>query len=225
LWGLGLMMLAKAIVVVDEDVDVQDVEAIAKEVMNNVYWRRDVTLIDGAVDQLDHSAMMDSYGGKIGIDATRSTREEFMTPPTPPAPIPAEQVTALVGDKWTEKFQTIFIALDKSKLKTHDAMRKLWEICPEYNIVVLDHNVNLNNLSDVAWRILGNVDWRRDIEILGAPINPYDTKPNQSRGQIGIDATSKYAEDGHPRGWPEELFMSPEIVERVNQRWAEYGLK
>ncbi len=225
LWGLGLMMLAKAIIVVDEDVDVQNLEAVAKEVLNNVYWQRDVTIVDGAVDQLDHSAIMDSYGGKIGIDATRATREQFVTPFPLPAPIPAEQVTALVGDKWLEKYQTIIVALDKSKLKPHEAMRKLWEICLDYNIVVLDHNVDIHNLSDVAWRALGNTDWRRDIEILGGPINPYDTDAKQSRGQIGIDATSKSAADGHPRGWPEEIFMSPEIVARVNERWAEYGVE
>ncbi len=71
LWGLGLMMLAKAIVVVDEDVNVHDLDAVAEAVLANVDWQRDVTMVDGPVDQLDHSAIRDSYGGKIGIDATR----------------------------------------------------------------------------------------------------------------------------------------------------------
>jgi 4-hydroxy-3-polyprenylbenzoate decarboxylase len=224
LWGLGLMMLAKGIIVVDEAVDVQDLEAVAQEVVNNVDWRRDVTIVDGAVDQLDHSAIMDSYGGKIGVDATRSTREPYLTPFRAPAPIPAEQVNALVGSQWRETHQTIMVALDKSKLKPKEAMRALWKLCPDYNLVILDANVDVNNLSDVAWRTLGNVDWRRDVEILGGPVNPYDTDTKQSRGYIGIDATSKEATDGHPRGWPEELFMSPEIVKRVDERWAAYGL-
>ena len=70
LWGLGLMMLAKAIVVVDDDVNVHDLARVAWRVLANVDWLRDVTIVDGPVDQLDHSAMRDSFGGKIGIDAT-----------------------------------------------------------------------------------------------------------------------------------------------------------
>lgn len=69
-WGLGLMMLAKAIVVVDEDVDVHDLREVAWRALGSVDWKRDVTIVEGAVDQLDHSALRDSFGGKIGIDAT-----------------------------------------------------------------------------------------------------------------------------------------------------------
>src|SRR5690606_9900760 len=87
LWGLGLMMLAKAIVVVDEDVDVQNVEAVAQRILETVDWRRDVTIVDGPVDQLDHSAILDSFGGKIGVDATRKPeRAPF------PDPVPVNEV-------------------------------------------------------------------------------------------------------------------------------------
>lgn len=70
IWGLGLLMLSKAIVVVDEQVNVHDLREVAWRVLGNVDWKRDVTIVEGAVDQLDHSAMRDSFGGKIGIDAT-----------------------------------------------------------------------------------------------------------------------------------------------------------
>jgi 4-hydroxy-3-polyprenylbenzoate decarboxylase len=70
IWGMGLMMLAKAIVVVDAGVNVHDLREVAWRVLGNVDWKRDVTIVEGAVDQLDHSAMRDSFGGKIGIDAT-----------------------------------------------------------------------------------------------------------------------------------------------------------
>ncbi len=70
IWGLGLMMLTKAIVVVDENVNVHDLQEVAWRVLGNVDWKRDITLVDGAVDQLDHSSVRDSFGGKIGIDAT-----------------------------------------------------------------------------------------------------------------------------------------------------------
>jgi 4-hydroxy-3-polyprenylbenzoate decarboxylase len=41
-------------------------------------------------------------------------------------------------------------------------------------------------------------------------------------GKIGIDATAKGPEDGHPRGWPDQVEMSPEIKALVDQRWKEY---
>lgn len=69
-WGLGLMMLTKAIVVVDETVNVHDLQEVAWRVLGNVIGNADITLVDGAVDQLDHSSVRDSFGGKIGIDAT-----------------------------------------------------------------------------------------------------------------------------------------------------------
>ncbi|NWF69341.1 MAG: menaquinone biosynthesis decarboxylase [Chloroflexi bacterium] len=221
LWGLGLMMLAKGLIVVDDDVDVQNLEAVAQRVLDTVDWRRDVTVVDGAVDQLDHSSLWDSYGGKIGVDATRASTDQAPFPVPPP--LPAEKITALLGERWRETRQTLLVALDKTRHTPKQVMRELWKLCPDYNIIVLDSVVDLHNLSDVAWRTLGNVDWRRDMLISTGEIDHY-AAAGQARGHIGIDATSKDASDGHPRGWPQEIFMAPEIVARVSRRWAEYGL-
>jgi len=76
LWGLALMSLAKAIVVVDEWVDVQNLSQVAWQALGNVDWRRDVVIVDGAVDHLDHASYHHSFGGKIGIDATAKLPEE-----------------------------------------------------------------------------------------------------------------------------------------------------
>jgi 4-hydroxy-3-polyprenylbenzoate decarboxylase len=43
-------------------------------------------------------------------------------------------------------------------------------------------------------------------------------------GKIGIDATAKGPQDGHPRGWPTEIEMDPAIKALVDRRWKEYGL-
>jgi 4-hydroxy-3-polyprenylbenzoate decarboxylase len=76
LWGLGLLMLAKCIVIVDEWVDVQDLSQVAWQVLGNVDWSRDIMVSEGPVDQLDHASYHPSYGGKIGIDATAKWAEE-----------------------------------------------------------------------------------------------------------------------------------------------------
>ncbi len=93
-------------------------------------------------------------------------------------------------------------------------------------IVVVDQEVNVHDLSEVAWRVLGNVDWRRDVVIVDGPVDDLDHSAVRPAfgGKIGVDATAKGPADGHPRGWPEEIEMSPQIKALVDRRWAEYGL-
>ena len=76
LWGLGLLALAKAIVIVDDWVDVQNLSQAAWQALGNVDWSRDLIRIDGPVDHLDHASYQHSFGGKIGIDATAKLVEE-----------------------------------------------------------------------------------------------------------------------------------------------------
>ena len=82
-------------------------------------------------------------------------------------------------------------------------------------------------MSEVAWRVLGNVDWRRDVTIVDGPVDQLDHSAIRDSfgGKVGIDATKKQAEDGHGRGWPEEILMSEEIRNLVNQKWQSYGLE
>ncbi len=76
LWGLGLLLLAKAIVVVDEWVDVHNLSQLSWQALGNVDWARDIVVMNGAVDQLDHASYASSFGGKIGVDATAKWPEE-----------------------------------------------------------------------------------------------------------------------------------------------------
>jgi 4-hydroxy-3-polyprenylbenzoate decarboxylase len=221
LWGLGLMMLSKGLVIVDESVNVHDLKAVAEEVLQRVDWRRDITVVDGPVDQLDHSAIQDSYGGKIGIDATtKPDRAPFDRC----APIPAEPIAALVGEAWAIwQDAVIIVGLDKRQRTVQGVFEDLWHHCPGSILIAVDHGIDLHNISDIAWRVLGNVDWRRDITVHGGPINHFSSE-DDPRGQIGIDATTKGRDDGHPRGWPKEIDMSAEIKTLVSQKWSEYGI-
>jgi len=100
LWGLGLLSLAKAIVVVDEWVDVQNLSQTAWQALGNVDWERDLLLTRGPVDHLDHAATAHSYGGKIGIDATAKWPEEGQTRPWPEVARMSPEVNARVNDLW-----------------------------------------------------------------------------------------------------------------------------
>ena len=56
LWGLGLMMLAKTIVVVAEHVNVHDLSEVAWRATGNIDPRRDLVIVEGPMDDLDHAA-------------------------------------------------------------------------------------------------------------------------------------------------------------------------
>ena len=80
LWGLGhMMMLTRVLVVVDADVDVQRPREVAWFVLNNFAPDRDVVMMPGPVDDLDHGSYSVAYGTKIGIDATRKDASEGYT--------------------------------------------------------------------------------------------------------------------------------------------------
>ncbi len=102
LWGLGLMMLAKCIIVYDEDVDVQDVSLAMFHAMNNVDWARDIIVQEGPVDALDHASYRFALGGKIGIDATRKWASEGYTREWPEMVAMAAPIKTLVTERWAE---------------------------------------------------------------------------------------------------------------------------
>ena len=76
LWGSGQMANTKTLVVFDDDVDLQDASLAAWRALANVDARRDLVVLEGPVDILDHAAPALGLGGKIGVDATRKWVEE-----------------------------------------------------------------------------------------------------------------------------------------------------
>lgn len=79
LWGLGQMMFAKMIVVVDEQVNVQDPHAVLFQMGANCDFSRDLELVKGPTDVLDHASQHFGWTGKLGIDATKKWKDEGFT--------------------------------------------------------------------------------------------------------------------------------------------------
>lgn len=102
LWGLALMSLAKAIVVVDEWVDVQNLSQAAWQALGNVDWSHDVIITDGPVDHLDHASRHHSFGGKIGIDATAKLPEEGYHRAWPEPVLMDAETRARIDSIWDE---------------------------------------------------------------------------------------------------------------------------
>jgi 4-hydroxy-3-polyprenylbenzoate decarboxylase len=101
IWGLGMLSLTKAVVVVDEWVDVHDYEEVFFRVGANVDPGRDVLLTEGPLDHLDHAPTRQFYGGKIGVDATHKGPDEGARP-WPDEILMSDEIRALVDRRWSE---------------------------------------------------------------------------------------------------------------------------
>ncbi len=93
-------------------------------------------------------------------------------------------------------------------------------------IIVVDEDCDVHDYSEVAFRAFGNVDYSRDLLLTEGPVDHLDHSSYQQfwGGKAGVDATRKLPTEGYTRGWPESMVMSPEIVQKVDKRWKEYGL-
>src|SRR6267142_1225759 len=102
LWGMGLMMLAKTIVVVSEHVNVHDLSEVAWRATGNIDPRRDLMIIEGPMDDLDHAALRHRYGGKLGVDATEKSALDDVAQPWPDEIVMTDEVRQRVTRRWKE---------------------------------------------------------------------------------------------------------------------------
>jgi 4-hydroxy-3-polyprenylbenzoate decarboxylase len=102
LWGMGLMMLAKTIVVVSEHVDVHDLSEIAWRATGNIDPRRDLVILDGPMDDLDHAALRHRFGGKLGVDATEKSVLDDIVQPWPAEIAMTEAMREQVTRRWKD---------------------------------------------------------------------------------------------------------------------------
>ncbi len=102
LWGLGQMALAKCIVVLDHDADVQNLHEVLWRVGNHIDPQRDVLLTQGPADVLDHASRELGFGGKMGIDATRKWPNEGFRRDWPAELVMSDDVKAKVDLLWPQ---------------------------------------------------------------------------------------------------------------------------
>jgi 4-hydroxy-3-polyprenylbenzoate decarboxylase len=221
LWGMGQMSFVKTIIAVDADVDVQNEEEILKLLLNGVDLKLDLFFSEGILDVLNHASDQALYGSKLGIDATRKIDGE------PPRHI-AEQGTQYpdpgIIDEIRKKFPAIencqmiqisparpilLVAFNKTGPgQAADFIRNFFadETFSSIGVLlVLEAQVDLDNTSQVMWKLFNNLDPKRDIQI--------------KEQRIGIDVTRKMKEEGYQQNWPDEIIMSEEITQKVDQKW------
>ncbi|MBF0539923.1 MAG: menaquinone biosynthesis decarboxylase [Nitrospirae bacterium] len=102
IWGMGQMSFTKMIVIVDKWVDVQNVSEVVWRIGNNVDPKRDLVILEGPLDVLEHASNIPAYGGKLGIDATKKLPSEGFSRIWPDDITMPDEIKKLVDGKWNK---------------------------------------------------------------------------------------------------------------------------
>jgi 4-hydroxy-3-polyprenylbenzoate decarboxylase len=88
-------------------------------------------------------------------------------------------------------------------------------------IIVVDGDVDVQNMSEVAWRVLANIDPGRDLELASGPMDVLEHASQRFAygGKVGIDATRKWPGEGFEREWPGVIAMDPDVKARMGGLW------
>ena len=94
-------------------------------------------------------------------------------------------------------------------------------------VLVVDHDVNVQDGREVVWKALCAIDPERDIQFV---LGPVDTLDHAARRQdfgskMGIDATRKWPEEGYEGRWPDEIKMDAATRSRVDAIWHQLKLE
>jgi 4-hydroxy-3-polyprenylbenzoate decarboxylase len=94
-------------------------------------------------------------------------------------------------------------------------------------IVVVDEDVNVQDLGEVALKALNHIDPERDIQFTLGPVDSLDhaSRLPDFGSKMGVDATRKWPTEGFTRPWPDEITMSREVKERVDKMWKDLGIE
>lgn len=235
LWGMGQMMYAKMIIVVDETINPHDIKAVTKQVFESIDMKKDLVFSEGPLDALDHASANDHYGYRLGIDATKKFKAEGNN-----IRWNCQVKSSLELDKYLESHEKIasfnypingamqgalIVSINKSE--SNDAKKLIKELWNhedmKYNkfLIVVDKDVDANDISTVAWKVFNNIDAKRDLLIEEVNFDNDDCFGHR----LGIDATKKFKEEGHNREWPDDIVMSEDIKKKVTKRWSEYGFE
>ncbi|HLI35661.1 MAG TPA: menaquinone biosynthesis decarboxylase [Terriglobia bacterium] len=93
-------------------------------------------------------------------------------------------------------------------------------------LVVVDDDVDVRNVREVAWKALNHIDPERDIQFI---LGPVDQLEHASRlpnfgSKMGVDATRKWPSEGFNRPWPDEIKMDAQVKSRIDKMWKDLGL-
>lgn len=202
-WGVGQMSFVKHAIFVDKNApSLKDYDALIPYMLDRFNTKK-ILISEGICDQLDHASPNSCFGGKAGLDACEE--------------IQVEELKILEDEKLLELFKTkvellnlkqfykeskspiVCILLDK-KEKIEQSFDKLLEFKKHFRILVfLDVENKLENSYMLVWRVVNNIDAKRDIFI--------------KEERLGVDASAKGEAEGYLRAWPKQTDCTKSVIE------------
>lgn len=202
-WGVGQMSFVKHAIFVDKNApSLKNYDALISYILNRFDTEK-ILISEGICDQLDHASPNSCFGGKAGLDACEETQ--------------VEELEILEDEKLLELFKTrvellnlkqfykeskspiVCILLDK-KEKIEQSFNKLLEFKKHFRILVfLDTENKLENPYMLVWRVVNNIDAKRDIFI--------------KEKRLGVDASAKGEAEGYLKTWPKQTDCTKSVIE------------
>lgn len=225
LWGAGQMMFNKILVVTDEDIDLNDNNAVAKLIIENVHPFDDISFNRGPVDVLDHSSSRFALGSKLGMDATYKLPAENLHPKIPDT---AFNINHEAFSRLSCNFSLVqnnlpvlVIAIDKHKINAHTLHNQLSESGAFAGlnwVVYVDPEAVSIRIQDIVWLVANNIDPLRDCFYTVS-------ESGQLLAPMGVDGTGKSLEaDGFMRQWPNVVTMDDGTIAQIDAKWEKLGL-
>ncbi|EJG4436533.1 menaquinone biosynthesis decarboxylase [Campylobacter jejuni] len=202
-WGVGQISFVKHAIFVDKNApSLKDYDALIPYMLDRFNTKK-ILISEGICDQLDHASPNSCFGGKAGLDACEE--------------IQVEELEILEDEKLLELFKTkvellnlkqfykeskspiVCILLDK-KEKIEQSFDKLLEFKKHFRILVfLDAENKLENSYMLVWRVVNNIDAKRDIFI--------------KEERLGVDASAKGEAESYLRAWPKQTDCTKSVIE------------
>ncbi|PZA08139.1 menaquinone biosynthesis decarboxylase [Meiothermus sp. Pnk-1] len=215
LLGLGQMMFAKVMVVLDKGQALKPGFPALLEALRHALPGRDTLVFRGPMDVLDHSSRAVGYGGKLIIDGTRKLEEEGGEVPF--TPLAHRDLPTLPGVRQAQWPGVWAATLEKTRAGQAKALAETLLATPQSAgirlLLLTDADTRLEP-DELLWAVLNNIDPERDSWVMEGASGPV----------LVLDGTRKLAEEGFARAWPQKITMSPEVVRRVDERWEKLGL-
>jgi 4-hydroxy-3-polyprenylbenzoate decarboxylase len=128
-------------------------------------------------------------------------------------------------------FHNLAIIAIKKEYPAHarKVMHALWglgQMMFTKTLIVVDHDVNVHDLSEVTWIAGNHIDPKRDTVFVEGPVDVLDhAAPALGFGsKFGIDATRKWRGEGFEREWPEPIIMDERTKRYIDSIWDKLGL-
>jgi len=220
LWGAGQMMFTKVMIAVDMPYPLTDYLQLAKYISENVTIAEDIIFSKGPSDVLDHAAAKFAFGGKIGIDACKKSKV-LETPEPKPQIKKAEilenfpEIKKINDSLPASGISLIIIGIEKNR------QHHITELCNTLLagnyisgikfLIFTDSTSDTENLKDIAWLVLNNIDAERDI-----------FRIDQTLIIDGTVKTKRF--DNFNRPWPNVIVADDKTIESIDSKWDQLGL-